>query len=146
MLRIDLWDGDESRPLSELRTEPQRFVTSTRGSSGVQSMVLYPTRVSAFRRSPMVGITVGSSCASRLLRGHHTPAMWWGRDAGLRSSTRPGTGRPIGTGGRRSMPRNWAGVALSPLTDDPYRCDPGGARTVVARGCRPSSRQNGFRS
>ncbi len=29
VLRIDLWDGDESRPLSELHTEPQRFVAVT---------------------------------------------------------------------------------------------------------------------
>lgn len=29
MLRIDLWDGDESKPLSELRAEPQRFVAVT---------------------------------------------------------------------------------------------------------------------
>lgn len=29
VLRIDLWDGDENKPLSELSAEPQRFVTVT---------------------------------------------------------------------------------------------------------------------
>ncbi|MBS4104326.1 hypothetical protein [Tsukamurella paurometabola] len=29
VLRIDVWDGDVSKPLSELRADPQRFVTVT---------------------------------------------------------------------------------------------------------------------